>query len=236
MRAIPLTLLLAACTTPDLTQGDIEVIGRFSRLPMDQLLVTALLAMGDETTCPSVVEDEGLGTSTLSGGCTDSQGVAWAGTATLTEGVNDSGTLVFDGFGPSDLSAPALDGTIFVGEDRSMDADLDASWRPSADAEIVVVSYLDYGVSDLDGYLSGLFGETGATDAFGTLELVGTMPLVMNGSFSHDEASTCEDEFDSASLVYDGAPQGDLSFTWSAAACDGCADWTYGDLSGTLCP
>ncbi|MBN2798547.1 MAG: hypothetical protein JXX28_05310 [Deltaproteobacteria bacterium] len=228
--AIFLPLLISACSAEkpvELDETAIFVARIGATLPMDWSIVSGSITSLDNP-CPTVEAlDQGL---RLSGGCTDDSGTAWSGTAEVME----SGLTTYAGFGTTAAAMSVLlDGAVQVDGDNGLSANLVASWDPGTGVP-VVYTYSDYGVTSLADYFLLALGEEGATDLSGSMDVSGQATYTASGHLSNGEA--CPDEIDDGTLVLAGAPDGDITYRWSSADCDGCIAWTYGAQSGSICP
>ena len=231
LAVLPLVIVLGCSnptedtSTPDTPSGSVPPEQALAAVtfPADWLVLTNFIVLAGDA-CPAITQSDTV--TTLTGGCTDEDGQAWAGSAVISQAA-DADTYDFDAFG--------IDGQfVFDGEMRA-----NSSGRLVVDGELDAApfgtawSYEDLTYSDSEGWLAASFMNGGASDVSGTL-VFDDVTLTVSGSVSNAEDTSCSDEFDDGTVTLTGG-EAPLVFTWSEAACDGCADYTHGDDSGTVC-
>ncbi|MGH1347249.1 MAG: hypothetical protein ACRBN8_37150 [Nannocystales bacterium] len=163
---------------------------------------------------------------TITGDCTDDDDQAWVGTVVVSQGA-DADTYEFDGFG--------IDGRfVYDGEMRqNSSGSLVINGSLIADTFDTAWSYEDLTYSDSEGWLAASFNDSGTSDISGTI-VFDDATLAVSGIVSNAEDTACDDEFYVGTITVTGGEE-PIVFTWSEDACDGCADYTQGDDSGTVC-
>lgn len=180
--------------------------------------------VSSDSACPTVASVDAAN-STVTGDCTDNQGVAWLGTANFRH--LDAGDRIdFDGFGTADelLSGQILvTGDVLTANHVARDASSNVvyahnahTFTPESAAEAVAIR-----------------GESGTYDTSGQLTLGGIGVFTVTGQIIRD--GSCDREPDQGDFDATGPQTYDYDIN-GGAICDGCVSWSGSTGSGEVCP
>ena len=179
--------------------------------------------VASDSACPSVASVD-VSNTTVAGDCTDSDGVAWLGTANFRH--LDAGDRIdFDGFG---AAGELLSGQILVTGDV-----LTANHVARNDAGDVVYAHNGHVFTSASAAEAvAIRGEPGAYDTSGQLTLGSVGVFTLSGHIIRD--GHCDQEPDQGDFDATGPQTYDYDIN-GGAICDGCVSWSGSAGSGEVC-
>jgi len=219
--------------TGEFTEEEVQLAVSSAEMPNLIFLMSSLLAAyGDETSCPSVLQDEATQTTTVTGGCTTEDGTTFSGEARFVY-TETALTMTYTKFGWMDRSAHIeMNAVARMDESETIFTTGTITIENPEQGSHLDVQYTDHTLSSAEEYVGSLFEQNGNYTVGGQMVISNLDSFEIDLTAGNNE--TCELEMDTYELKLTGT-RGEIEATSNPSDCDKCLDWSTANASGQFC-